>query len=54
MERRELLEEIAERLMNNDLIDIDNFGDADEATEDVVKTLERALDGYLIVRGEII
>lgn len=59
MNREELCERIFENLMDEGLIDTRNYGidsviACKQAKMDVVDIVSKAMDGYLLVKGEIV
>lgn len=54
MDKRALIANIVSRLIEEGVLDAENYADIEDQCEDVAIILERELDGYIFVKGEII
>lgn len=54
MTRKDLIEDIAIALANNGVLDTSNYTDELDQLEDVQNIIHKALDGYVLVKGEVI
>lgn len=54
MTRKDLIEDIAMKLADNEALDIRNYENELDQLEHVQYIINKALDGYVLVKGEVI
>lgn len=54
MERKELYEKLYDKLLDADVLDINNFNSETDLKKAVIEIAEDALKDYIILRGELV
>ena len=54
MNRKSVIQQIALRLLNEELLNVSDFENVDDVTDMVTKIIEKELDGIELVKGRVI